>query len=372
MRTVAIYRHQLFQRSETFIAQQAGALAGFKPVYVGRSRAPGGPERAAVVTLMNAGRTRRWGQALLRDPATLAGGLRPHRPVLIHAHFGVEGVYALRLAKQLGIPLVTTFHGFDATTTLGGLLRSGKVSWINYALFRRQLASHGALFVCVSDYIRQRVLELGFPAARTVTHHIGIDTRTITPLPDRSTAKRILHVARLVEKKGTRYLLDAFARLASSDPEVELTIIGAGPLRADLEQQAQATGFGSRIRFLGAQPHAMVLEHLARANVFCLPSITARSGDAEGLPISILEAAALAVPVVATRHSGIPEAVVDGETGYLVAERDSAALADRIDRLLKDEGLSARLGRSARLNVEQRFDIKRQTLALEALYESVL
>ncbi len=372
MRTVAIYRHQLFQRSETFITQQAKALSRFRPVFTGRSVAADAPADAEIVSLGRVSAPQRWRHVLLRDNRLLAAGVSRYRPSLVHAHFGVEGVYALQLAQRLKVPLVTTFHGFDATTTLSGLVGSGKVSWMNYALHRRELARHGALFVCVSDYIRQRVLELGFPPARTVTHHIGIDTAVIRPGSPQRACKRIVHVARLVEKKGTAYLLSAFAAVAREEPHAELVIIGDGPLRKALTLQAQQLGVAAQVRFLGALPHEQVLTQVAGARVFCLPSVTARSGDAEGLPISILEAAAMGVPVLATRHSGIPDAVVDGVTGCLVAERDSDALAQCLRRLLGDADLSRDMGQAGRAMVEAKFDIRQQTGALEALYESIL
>jgi glycosyltransferase involved in cell wall biosynthesis len=283
----------------------------------------------------------------------------------------VEGLYALGLAKRLKVPLVTTFHGFDATTTRLALLRSRKASWIHYALFGRRLARHGDLFVCVSDYIRERVLAAGFPQRRVVRHYIGIDTKALRPATAPA-ARSIVHVARLVEKKGTRYLIEAFTRVAKSDPEVELVIIGDGPLGQSLETLARSQLAGDRIRFLGTQANAMVLDRLSKAAVFCLPSVTARSGDLEGLPISILEAAAMGVPVVATLHSGIPEAVRDGENGYLVPERDVGALAERLAHLLANDGLRQAMGQAARRIVEERFNLRRQTAALEDLYESLL
>ena len=109
---------------------------------------------------------------------------RPHlrllaerRPALIHAHFGIDGVYALPLARRLGVPLVTTFHGYDATLSTAALLTSP--AWANYPLFRRRLARQGDLFLCASSFIRERVLAMGFPEARTKVHYSGIDYRSV-------------------------------------------------------------------------------------------------------------------------------------------------------------------------------------------------
>ncbi|MGH8566838.1 MAG: glycosyltransferase [Gammaproteobacteria bacterium] len=372
MRNVLIYRHQLFTPSETFIACQAGALRRFRPVYAGRLTLGEPPLGSRVATLQGTSRVTIARQALLRDPRPLHARTRGYGPALIHAHFGVEGLYALGLAKRLKVPLVTTFHGFDATTTRLALLRSRKASWIHYALFGRRLIRHGDLFVCVSDYIRERVLAAGFPQRRVVRHYIGIDTDVVRPSATLPTRKTIIHVARLVEKKGTRYLIQAFARLAGRDIDAELVIIGDGPLLPELRSFTAALGLNARVHFLGVMPHATVLEWLGRAALLALPSVTARSGDSEGLGMVLLEAAARAVPVVGTRHGGIPEAVREGETGYLVPERDVEALAERLAHLLANDGLRQAMGQAARRLVEEKFNLQRQTDALEDLYESLL
>lgn len=369
---VVIYRHQLFLPSEVFITQQAGAMQRYAPVFAGRSVLGTPPEGYAVASLDGMGTMQRVSQVLFRDPAMLAEELRPFRPALIHAHFGVEGVYALPLAKRLGIPLVTTFHGFDATTTKMALLRSRKPSWINYALLRRQLMEEGSLFVCVSDYIRRQVLKLGFPEERTVTHYIGIDVDHIQPPQAPPEGNVVLHVARLVEKKGTRYLIQAFARVLKDVPEAELVILGDGPLRHELETQAQQLGIGNRVRFLGVQPHEEVMRWMGKSKIFTLPSVTARSGDAEGLGMVHLEAGAMQVPVVATWHNGFPEVFENEGNGYLVPERDADALAQRLVCLLKDEALCRQMGAEARRVVEQKFNIINQTAKLEALYGALI
>lgn len=377
MRNVLIYRHQLFEPSEGFIVGQAGRLRRFRPVYVGRQVMGPGPDGAERRTLAAASRTEVLRYMLARDPWPILRRVASLEPVLIHAHFGVEGVYALEVSRHLAVPLVTTFHGFDATTSRRDLLRSGNVSWIRYVLHRGRLAQEGRLFVCVSEFIREKVLALGFPPERTVVHYIGVEVERIAARSG-SVAERqggeatILHVARLVEKKGTRYLLDAFAAVRRDVPDARLVIVGDGPLRAALEAQSRALGVGGDVTFLGTQPHGTVLEWLARAAVFAQPSVTAASGDAEGLPIGLLEAAAAGVPAVATRHAGIPEAVEHGRTGILVAERDGRGLADGLRTLLTDEAGRQAMGAAARDLVARRFDVVRQTAELERLYEAVL
>jgi glycosyltransferase involved in cell wall biosynthesis len=177
----------------------------------------------------------------------------------------------------------------------------------------------------------------------------------------------VVFVGRFVEKKGIDDLLSALASIRAAKPRAVL--IGDGPLEPQM--RARAADLGVQATFLGAQPPAEVARHLAASRMLVAPSRTARDGDTEGLPTTILEAAAVGLPVVSTRHSGIPEAVVDGETGLLGAEADPVALAGNIARLLDDEDLRRRLGRAARERVRARFDLSAQTERLEALYDEV-
>ena len=294
----------------------------------------------------------------------LAARLRPERPALVHAHFATDGLIALPLAEALGVPLVTTLHGYDVTRTRAAMLASGRLSWMRYALLRRRLMARGALFLAVSEALRQKAVAGGFPETRTLTHHLGVDLSRFAGDGPREPGL-ILHVGRLVEKKGTAVLLEAVRRLDGA----RLAIVGDGPLRRALERQAG--GLGEKVLFLGALPPPQVADWMRRASVLAAPSVTARDGDAEGLPTVIVEAAASALPAVGTRHSGIPEAIVDGETGFLVPERDPGALAARLETLLGSAEIAARMGAAARRLAEERFDAVRQIARLEGLYDGL-
>lgn len=375
MPEVVIYSHHLFKFSETFIAAQAEQLEGCDVLYLGRDRVGAGPSNAESRALCDLPDQRSWRariwQVLSRDPSPYLRLLDGRVPTLIHAHFGVEGVYALPIARRLRIPLVTTFHGFEATQTSWAMLRSGHPSWWNYVLWRRELAQQGTLFICVSEFIRRRVLALGFPEPRTIVHYTGVDTTSIRPTLGRSAVPIILHVARLVEAKGTRDLIAAFAELVRRRPEAELHIVGEGPLEGELRAQADSLGVGTAVHFLGARPHAEVLKLISTCWVLASPSVTARSGESEGLPTVLLEAAACCVPVVGTWHNGIPEVVVDGVTGFLCPEHAVGALSERLSAVLGDDDLRTRMGHAARLRAEQHFDLKRQSAALARIFAKV-
>ena len=371
MREAAIFRHNLFKVSEPFITAQAGHLRRTRPFYLGRLRYGAPPQGAEALALRDRFSWPRIGwQMLSRDPALYLRLLGGRRPTLIHAHFGIEGVYALPLARALGVPLVTTFHGFDATLSDAALLASP--AWFNYPLYRRRLARDGDLFIAASFFIRQRLLALGFPEQRIRVHYIGVDCEGVRPRDPAEETPTILHVARLVEVKGTEYLIRAFAQLPARHRDATLTIIGDGPLRRRLERLAASLGVASRIRFPGSLPHDDVLAHMRKAAMLVLPSVTTQSGRVEGLGMVLLEAAARGVPAIGSRSGGIPEGIADGETGFLVPECDPVALAGRMADLLDDAALRARMGSAARAMIERRFDIRTQSDMLEAYYDALL
>jgi glycosyltransferase involved in cell wall biosynthesis len=179
----------------------------------------------------------------------------------------------------------------------------------------------------------------------------------------------ILHVGRLVEKKGTAQLIEAFSQVAAEFPDATLVIAGDGPLRASL--QRQAAPLGDRVQFLGPVLRIRIADLMRRAWLLAAPSVTARDGDAEGLPNVVVEAAASGVPVVATAHAGIPEAVEDGVSGLIVAEHDPESLASALRRLLGSPDLRQAQSQAARRIAETRFDLRRQSERLEDLYDSV-
>lgn len=344
----ALFRAPLFNASETFVRAQATGLVRYQPLLIGREDKGNIPAALAGRVLLSPGPER----------------VRAYAPVLVHAHFGPDGLRALPLAARLGVPLITTLHGYDVSRSDAALLLSGRPSWMRYAMRRRALQRRGALFLAVSEALRRRALARFYPPERTLIHYNGVDLADFPPGP--GGPNLILFVGRLVEKKGVEILLRAFAIVRRERPGAALAIIGEGPLRPRLERLA-----GESVRFLGRQPPDAVAGWMRRATVLAAPSVTARDGDAEGLPNVIVEAAASALPAIGTAHSGIPEAIVDGETGFLVAERDAEALAARLLAILGDPELRGRMGAAARALAERRFDLARQMRRLEEIYDQV-
>jgi colanic acid/amylovoran biosynthesis glycosyltransferase len=361
---VAVFRSAVFNASERFIQDQAAALSRWRPLVVGLERKGEVVPRLRDAIVAN-GVGERVAFHLRGRGGRIEAELRTARPALIHAHFGTDGLLVLPLARALGVPLITSLRGYDVTRWDGALLRSGRPIWIRYALGKKRLQRDGALFLAVSDALRERAIARGFPEARTLTHYNGVDLDRFQPDVTPREPGLVLHVGRLVEKKGTTVLIEAVAGIA----DAKLAIIGDGPLRTSLERQSRE--LGDRVRFLGEQPSDEVAQWMRRASVLAAPSLTATDGDAEGLPNVVVEAAASGLPVVGTIHSGIPEAVEDGATGFLVPEGNAEALAARLAELLGWESLRREMGVAARRLAERKFSRQMLTARLEAIYDEV-
>jgi colanic acid/amylovoran biosynthesis glycosyltransferase len=360
----AVFRSAVFNASECFIQEQTAALIRWRPVVVGLERKGElVPRLREGIVAESAGE--RLAFRLRGRGGRIEAKVRAARPALIHAHFGTDGLLVLPLARALGVPLVTSLRGYDVTRSDGALLGSGRLSWIRYALGKRRLQLGGSLFLAVSDALREQAIARGYPEARTLTHYNGVDLDRFQPDEAPAEPGLILHVARLVEKKGTTVLIKALAGLAGA----KLAIIGDGPRRSALERQARELGV--RVHFLGVLPSNEVAQWMRRASVLAAPSLTAADGDAEGLPNVVVEAAASGLPVVGTTHSGIPEAVEDGISGFLVPEGDAEALAARLADLLGSEPLRRDMGATARRLAERKFSRQMLTIRLEAIYDEV-
>ncbi len=241
------------------------------------------------------------------------------------AHFGMNGVRVARTGRRTAgfPPLVTIFHGFD----VGMAARDRTLDQY------RPLFDFPGLLLTVNNPFRDMLVAAGAPPARTRVHHLGIRSEAI-PFRRRTWSGpiRFLSVCRLTEKKGIAQALEALSQLRATAPAQEwrYTIIGDGPLREELVAQADASGLSDRVEFRGAVPHEQVRAALDAADVFLLPSLTAASGDMEGIPIVLMEAMAAGLLVVSSDHSGIPELIAADETGLLAREGDVGDLHQRL------------------------------------------
>lgn len=281
-------------------------------------------------------------------------------------HFGKIGREVLNL-KRIGAingKLVTIFHGYDMSSYL---LKYGEDVYA-------ELLERGDLFLPISDHWKRRLVELGADESKIIVHRMGIDCSRFTyaqrNIP-KSGAVKLISVARLVEKKGIEYSIRAVAKLLERGFDVDYSIVGDGPLRAELESLITKLNLGHRVHLDGWQEQDEVVARLGQAHVLLCPSVTAESGDMEGLPVALMEALAQGLPVVSTYHSGIPELIEDGKTGLLVEERDHSALADKLAELLEHPEWWPKFTEAGRQRVVEQFDIAVLNSGLEAIFEGL-
>lgn len=281
---------------------------------------------------------------------------------VIHCHFGYNGILALRLRK-LGVKglIGTVFHGHDMSQYLTA---HGPDAY-------NELFVGGDLFLPISDRWRARLVELGCPADRTAVHRMGVDLdrfrfqpRCLVP----GEKVRLLNVARLAPTKGHEFLLKAVARLRAAGHHISLVIAGDGPLATDLRELMGKLGLGDIVEFVGPVSQDEVLTLMMKSHLLVQPSVTALDGDQEGIPVVLMEAMATGMPVIATKHSGIPELVKDGKTGILVAERDPDALTDKVAYLVDNAGLWPAMGEAGRAKIAQFYNIRILNPQLAELY----
>ena len=370
MKEIGIYRRVFPLISEAFIKEQTHNMMRYKPTFISSTLLSEIPQQNVSLSENDVFGIRQALFLLTRFPILFKQLERLGKLALIHAHFGPDGVYAMAIAEKLKIPFLVTFHGYDITISRTGIWRTGKLLYYQLIFHEEELKRKASAFIAVSQFIRSKLIEKGYPEEKIIQHYIGVNTEKFSPSSKGSDERYVLCVGRHIQKKGIDTLLRAFAQVARKHPSVSLIQVGTGPMTAELQALATVLGINNRVRFLGAQPHEEVLKLMRGAEIFALPSQTAKDGNCEGLPIVLNEASACGIPVVSTWHSGIPEAVLDGETGFLVPERDDSALAEKLDTLLSDRALGKKMGQLGRLFVCEVFDIRKQTVKLEAIYDS--
>ncbi|MSR48034.1 MAG: glycosyltransferase [Planctomycetes bacterium] len=324
------------------------------------------------------------------EGANAAARIREHGVALLHAHFGTDAAFFRPLWSRLDLPRVASFYGYDAWKT------GQRFMGLGARYLRRVFESFDALIVPSRDMANDlsalgaqatkvRVLPWGIDLTRfrpraIAAAHSGanssdaFDESNVPVGSERPSIRRsrIVTVCRFIAKKGLHDAIAAFARSCRVGVDAEFHLVGDGPLRSSLEQQAHAEGVADRVRFAGFVPAAQLPELLRSCDLFLHPSVTPPDGDKEGVPTTILEAAASGLPVIATHHGGIREAVADGVSGCLVAEHDVAALAQRLIELARDPQRRRAMGAAGRALIAERFDFARQNARREELYFELL
>jgi glycosyltransferase involved in cell wall biosynthesis len=288
---------------------------------------------------------------------------RQNRTQAVLAEYGTTGVVVMEACDQLRIPLIVYFFGFDAS--VHSVLEEHQDS------YKRMFRSACAL-VAVSRSIQRKLIELGAPPEKVHVIPCGVDTGTFLGASPSQSPPLFIAVGRFVEKKAPQLTIQAFAKVHQTHRQARLRMVGDGPLWECSKELARELKVVEAIEFLGPLPHAALHEEMRQARCFLQHSVQAPSGDCEGTPVGILEAGASGLPVISTRHAGIPDVVVEGETGFLVDERDVEGMARHMAQIVEDPMLAQRLGDAARKRIREHFSNDKSISDLWRVIENCL
>ena len=294
---------------------------------------------------------------------SVAGWLHRIKADVVLAEYGPLGANIAPACELARVPLVVIFHGFDAFQ---------HVTLKSYERAYRKLFSTAAALVVVSEPMRHQLIKLGAPVNRIHVNSCGVDPTCFSAANPSVASPVFLAIGRFVGKKGPLHTIEAFARVHQHVPDSRLWMIGTGPLLSDCRQRASQLGLSERITFFGACSHDAVRHHLRQVRAVVQHSLRCGSGDQEGTPVALIEAQMAGVPVVSTRHAGIPAVVMDGSTGFLVDEGDVKAMAEAMIRLATDPQLAAEMGAAGRLHALKHHTLERHIAALATTIRGVI
>lgn len=316
-----------------------------------------------------------WLKYVKREPAIVYRGeygvlarlLERRHADLMHVYFGHTGVHLLPFIQRWPKPVVVSFHGMDVQT---------RAHDPSYEVRLRELLQAATLVLARSQSLLDRLHELGCPESKVRMNRTGIPLDQFPSVPRELPAHGAWHfvqACRLIEKKGLDDSLHAFAAFNARHPSSSFTIAGEGPLREPMEKLRDDLGLRDKVTFTGFLKGDELCELYHQAHIFLHPSRMTADQNQEGVPNSMLEAMATGLPVIATLHGGIPEAVRDGASGLLVAERDRSGLRDSMFKLTSGMGeVWSAFSNAASNDVRQNFESRAQIERLEAAYDEAI
>ena len=296
------------------------------------------------------------------EVSKLLSVLTETRARLLHIYFGHIGVHLLPLIQSWTNPSIVSFHGADVMVDMN------KPAYREATL---QMLDAVTLVLVRSESLRRAIVALGCDPEKIEIQRTGIPLDEF-PFRDRAVPKngewQFVQAGRLIEKKGLPVTLRAFSFFLKQHPNATLTIAGEGPLLSELRKCARELGVADRVSFTGFVSQEQLREIYYRSHIFVHPSQTGRDGNQEGIPNSMLEAMATGLPVFATKHGGIPEAIENAVNGVLVPERDDEALARVLLNAAQDPDVLSRIARAGAEAVKRNFDWAAQGQRLEDIY----
>ena len=357
--------------SETFIRANLRGLPFRVHAYFGDERPPMQPLRClyGVGVLISKAFTRLGWLRLASWPAALVARLivRCHQPDVVLAEFGFHAIRVMHVARWSGVPLVVHFRGSDA---------SSESKFRRLEQRYRQLMQVASGFIVKSIPMRSTLQSLGASTDRVLISPSGADAALFQGASPETAPPTFLAVGRFVPKKGPLLTLAAFERLQHQLPEslasaCRLVMVGDGPMLEEAKRLVHKQSLTTQVRFAGVLSPAEIAALMRQVRGFVQHSLVAPDGDSEGSPVAVMEAQLSGLPVVATRHAGIPEVVMDGSTGLLVEEGDVQAMANAMAQLVRDPQLAARLGAAGHERMSLNFTVEHHLAAVSALLHRV-
>jgi len=292
-----------------------------------------------------------------------AKSLRKNKIEVVFAEYGPTGASLVNICKRLGMPLVAIFHGRDASAY--DLLEKYRLQYLDLFHYARKI-------IVVSGLMREKLISLGCSANLIVVTPCAPDNKFLYLNPTFSEPKSFVAIGRFINKKAPYYDVLAIRQVAEKHPDVKLYFAGEGELLNTTQNLIRYFKLEDNIKLPGIISPDEFAAILSKVTGFIQHSITSRNGDMEGTPVSVMEASAAGIPVIATRHAGIPDVIIDGETGLLVDEHDVDGMAKQILRLIENPGLARSLGQAGKENIRINFSMDKHLEIIRSVLQGAL
>jgi len=287
--------------------------------------------------------------------------LQEHHIDVVLAEYGTAGSYIAPVCKSLDLPLLVHFHGFDA---------SRKDILNNFKKGYELMFSYAKKIIVVSNAMKKALIRQGCPETKLLINTCGPHSDYLNIKPDNN-SNFIISVGRHTYKKAPYLTILAFQKVLERHPNLKLKMIGDGELFDVSKNLVKSLGLENNIILLGALERKEIIKHLQTAFLFIQHSLVASNGDSEGTPVGIIEAMAAGLPVVSTRHAGIPGLVIENETGFLVDEGDINAMGDEILKIVNNRELAKSFGKKGNERILSEFTLQKHIATIDRLIEEI-
>jgi glycosyltransferase involved in cell wall biosynthesis len=280
----------------------------------------------------------------------------------VHAYYGHKAVGYLPMLREWGGPFVVSFHGVDVAKDM---------DQPEHVAAMQEVFARAEFVMARSQSLLERVAQIGCPLEKLRLNRTPIPMnhlQAVVRTPPANGEWRLVQACRLIAKKGLFTALEAMQEVVKHHPRAKYLLCGTGPQEAKLREEIEKRGLTANVELLGWLSQEQLLAEYQRAHLFLHPSEMTKESDQEGIPNSMLEAMATGLPVVATQHGGIPEAVTNGSDGLLVPEKSPDQLAAALLQLLADPALLAALSTEAARSVRANFEAETQIAKMEDVY----